>query len=195
MMNSQNFKSLGKHCLLIISSLVLFISSSLALSETHYTVYLKAGQQRLAIARLTIASMGIKNSYQLELVDKNYSDEFLSMRPFKCLDFRDNMLCYVAYPYQNNHNISLLNLTDLEYDLLFNARTKKEYGIDPWNGRYFRLSWQGDNIVGVLHEVDLNILAAPPPEGNLRPILVEDLSPIATTTNGAVSLLIEPEDD
>jgi len=67
-------------------------------------------------------------------------------------------------------NADLAHLTDLEYDLLFLHKTHQEYGIDAWNGLYFKLAVSGDGLTGELRETDLNVLQAPPEDGDLRPI-------------------------
>lgn len=168
----------------------------MAQADTRYTVYLSdQSEHRVAIARLTVQAQNQDQGYQLELIDSAFDDYFLSMRPFKCALKQDNMLCYVAYPYQNRRHISRQDLTDLEYDLLFNARTDKEYGINPWNGRYFRLHWEGERILGELHEVDLNLLASPPEDGNLRPITAAELTPAAPGAKWLPRLIIEPAAD
>lgn len=176
----------------IINILVLLMLSVVAQAETRYRVDLMADNgRRFSIATLSISSFDQPDSYQLEMEAGVFSNEFLSMRPFKCLTVQGVMLCYVDYPYENLRKISRHDLTDLEYDLLFIARTEKEYGIDPWNGRYFKMRWQGDSIVGELNEVDLNILASPPEDGSLRPIIDEDLSPGAGVI-GSLQVVIEP---
>lgn len=179
----------------IITVLVLLMLAVVAQAETHYRVDLLAVDgQRLSIATLSVSSFDRNDGYRLELEEGAFSHEFLSMRPFRCLTVQGVMLCYVEYPYVNQRKISRQDLTDLEYDLLFIARTEKEYGIDPWNGRYFKLRWQGASIVGELNEVDLNILASPPEGGSLRPIVNDDLSPAAGTV-GLLQIVIEPMAD
>lgn len=105
-------------------------------------------------------------SYALEMVDGLYSDHFLSMRPFKCFTTPKQMLCHLAYPYSKTQKIASADLQDLEYDLLFIHRKDADYGINPWNGLYYKLTLSDDGtITGVLNEVDLDILAVPPEKG------------------------------
>lgn len=156
---------------------LLLATAGVAQAQSRYGVYLVSGDSRVTIGELSIAALGHNDGYQLTLDDAAFSDHFLSMRPFKCLSTQEPMLCYTPYPYRNRRNISRNDLTDLEYDLLFMARTPKEFGINPWNGRYFQMRWQGDVIVGDMNEVDLNILASPPEDGGLRPLVDEDLTP------------------
>jgi hypothetical protein len=129
----------------------------------------------LQIATLAVDAFDRDDGYRLSFSEQPFGDYFLSMRPFRCIERGETMLCHLPYPYENRRRLGREALTDLEYDLLFIARSPTEYGIDPWNGRYFRLRWEGDGIVGDLYETDLGILAAPPEGGNLRPLAEVDM--------------------
>ncbi len=119
-------------------------------------------------------------AYEVKLIDAPFQDEFLSMRPFRCLPDTKEMWCHLAYPYTNKHEISASDLQDLEYDLLFLFKPPKGYGIDAWNGLYFKIELQGDgNLTGTLHETDMNVLAVPPDDGVLRPISHDALTEVA----------------
>ena len=94
---------------------------------------------------------------------------------FKCLPHTTQVVCYLAYPYENKRFITKDDVTDLEYDLLFLHKSPQEYGIDAWNGFYYDLEMTEMGFVGELRETDLNVLASPPEEP--RPIKDEDLHP------------------
>ncbi len=111
-----------------------------------------------------------KVTYEIDFKEEEFSDEFLSMRPFKCIHKSGQMLCHLTYPYKKQGHISEQDLVDLEYDLLFLHKDASEYGINPWNGLYYELKLGTNGLEGKLKEVDLNVLAAPPDEGVLRPI-------------------------
>lgn len=162
--------------------------------RADYRVYLDNGPGgQIRIADLITRGSEPNIDYEMTLNAEVFGDYFLSMRPFRCLSYEGRMFCYLPYPYENRHSISATSLTDLEYDLLFIARTPTEYGIDPWNGRYFRLRWEGENIVGEIHETDLNVLAAPPEDGSLRPLANAEIVPIAATAKQwTPKLLIKP---
>lgn len=116
-------------------------------------------------------------TYTLDMDDSKFSNHFLSMRPFKCFQGSKQMLCYLPYPYEKTQKLSASDLQDLEYDLLFIHRKSTDYGIDPWNGVYYKLSLHRDaELTGVLKEVDLDILASPPEQGITRPITEKDLN-------------------
>ena len=114
-------------------------------------------------------------SYHVNWDEAKFSDQFLSMRPFKCLDGAEKQWCRVPYPYENKRRISSEDLTDLEYDLLFIWKKRGDYGIDMWNGVYYDIEASGDGLAGAMNEMDMDILSAPPEGGDLRPIGEYDL--------------------
>ena len=128
--------------------------------------------QRRDIATLDLATDG---SYRITWNDAEFDDFFLSMRPFKCLTGRDKHWCHVPYPYAIERRISQEDLTDLEYDLLFLWKGAGDYGINMWNGVYYRLEHQDGRLVGQMYEMDMDLLSAPPAPGNLRPLGAGDL--------------------
>lgn len=157
---------------------------------THDVYLVDASGERTRVGTLDVEALDRDDGFAFRLDEAAFGDYFLSMRPFRCIARGEGMLCHLAYPYENRRRLSRDDLTDLEYDLLFVARSAKEYGIDPWNGRYWRLHWQEDAIIGTLHETDLNVLAAPPPSGDLRPLADADMIPVAD--GDAPTLRIEP---
>lgn len=120
-----------------------------------------------------------------------FSEHFLSMRPFKCMEGSAKHWCRVPYPYENKRRISQGDLADLEYDLLFVWKGATEYGINLWNGVYYKLESADETLVGHLHEIDLGVLAAPPEDGNLRPVREQDLEPGDADSHWLPRLVIE----
>ena len=127
------------------------------------------------IGQITFTPSGNTATYQITWNEGAFADHFLSMRPFKCLEGAEKHWCHVPYPYDIQRRISANELTDLEYDLLFLWKGATDYGINMWNGVYYRLSYADDGIAGTLHEMDMDTLSAPPAPGNLRPIAEKDL--------------------
>ena len=125
--------------------------------------------QEWAIATVTF-SPERDGTYQFALNDEVFTDHFLSMRPFKCLESPEKHWCYVPYPYEITRKVSTEDLTDLEYDLLFVWKGATEYGINLWNGVYYKLTVDGDRLVGQIYEMDMDRLGVPPDAGDLRPI-------------------------
>ncbi|MEM1077710.1 MAG: hypothetical protein AAGI09_04205 [Pseudomonadota bacterium] len=173
-------------CALVCASAGIMAVPASAEAETR-AVYLEAQDGvRWAIADLDITD----GAYDLTLRDAPFSDHFLSMRPFKCLAGAEKHWCYVPYPYENVRNIGA-DFTDLEYDLLFLWKGAGEYGINMWNGVYYKIEAEGDRLVGVMHEMDMDILSAPPAPGNLRPVREMDLEPADPDSHWLPRLVIE----
>lgn len=120
--------------------------------------------------QINIATLsGAPLQYSVSMNETAFSDHFLSMRPFKCVDGPEKTWCHVPYPYDIKRSATA-DLVDLEYDFLFVWKGKTEYGIDMWNGVYYKLQPDGDGYVGRMHEMDMDILAVPPDAGELRPV-------------------------
>ncbi|MEL6958457.1 MAG: hypothetical protein AAGL89_05830 [Pseudomonadota bacterium] len=135
-------------------------------------VYLETNAgERIHIASVAVSEGG---DYAVEMAAAPFVDHFLSMRPFRCIEGSQKHWCHVPYPYEIARNIGG-DLTDLEYDFLFVWKGATEYGINLWNGVYYKLTPQNDQLVGILHEVDMDALGVPPEAGNLRPIMASDL--------------------
>ena len=127
------------------------------------------------VGHVVFSSAGDSATYQITLNEDAFADHFLSMRPFKCLEGTEKHWCHVPYPYDIQRRITADDLTDLEYDLLFLWKGATDYGINMWNGVYYRLSYTDGGIIGALHEMDMDTLSAPPVAGNLRPIAEKHL--------------------
>ena len=92
-----------------IITLVLGLSAISASAETRL-VYLQDGEgTRIQIACLQIAQDG---AYSVSMDETSFTDHFLSMRPFRCLEGSQKNWCHVPYPYEINRNISV-DLIDL----------------------------------------------------------------------------------
>jgi len=164
----------------LLGMLLLVLSGSAhaaMLVAGSYTVTVEGPAEAVDIGTLELKAGDGGFSFSFALDETRFSDQFLSMRPFKCLD-GDVMVCHLAYPYERKMWVSTEDLVDLEYEFLFIVRTPKEYGIDPYNGRYFVFSVEGEEMIGRVHAVDLNLLASPPETGNLRPLEQELLDEI-----------------
>ncbi len=122
--------------------------------------------ERIHVADISLSSDG---SYELGYAEAPFGDYFLSMRPFRCIAGPDKHWCHLPYPYENRRNISN-DLADLEYDFLFIWKEATDYGIDTWNGVYYQIAPDGSGWRGVMHDVDMDVLAVPPDAGNFRPL-------------------------
>ncbi len=160
------------------------------LAGTHTIALIEAGAER-AIGTVTLRADGDGYRFEVVLDDAQFEDHFLSMRPFKCLEHSRYLLCHLPYPYENRRRITAGDLVDLEYDLLFIRKAPSEYGINPYNGLYYRLALDGDAIRGTLHETDLDALAAPPEASDLRPIEADALYETEPEAHPYPTLLID----
>ena len=127
------------------------------------------------IGHVHFSQDGDHAAYEIQFLEEAFTDHFLSMRPFKCLEGSDKHWCHVPYPYPILRRVSADDLTDLEYDFLFIWKGATEYGINTWNGVYYLLKVDEDRLIGRLHEMDMSILSAPPDAGDMRPIQAPDL--------------------
>ena len=116
-------------------------------------------------------------TYRLDWDDSQFTDQFLSMRPFKCLEGPKKQWCRVPYPYENRRVVSEADLTDLEYDLMFIWKNQGDYGINMWNGVYYQIETAQGALIGEMNDMDMDLLSAPPDAGILRPIGEFDVEP------------------
>ena len=133
---------------------------------------------QLPLGTLTLAADGDHQAIDVDLDPAVFSEHFLSMRPFKCLEGPAEVVCHLPYPYAINDRISATDLADLEYRLLFIYKTPEQFHAEFFNGLYFRIRPEGGGFVSEAFEVDMNLLMTPPEAGNLRPIRSADLVPI-----------------
>lgn len=120
-------------------------------------------------AQTPIGSISFKNqpdgtaTFSIDVSGDAFSDQFLSMRPFNCVTGDEDWYCYLSYPYEIRNTITVKDFTNLEYNLLFITKSAKEFGIDAWNGVYYKLALdESGAIAGSLLQGDLNVLQSPP---------------------------------
>lgn len=66
------------------------------------------------------------------------------------------------------------------------------FTINMWNGVYYVLEPDEDGrLVGRLHEMNMDILAVPPDEGDLRPIQPKHLEPGEPESHWLSRLVVE----
>ncbi|MEW8690736.1 MAG: hypothetical protein AB2535_06590 [Candidatus Thiodiazotropha endolucinida] len=139
--------------------------------DERYRIHAENQQQELiSLGTLILQDSAHDHGYRIEWDEAQFENHFLSMRPFKCLPHPVQLICHLPYPYEIKRKIGNEDLTDLEYDMLFLHKSPQEYGINAWNGLYFKFQRDRNGFVGELRETDLNVLQAPPEEGDLRPI-------------------------
>ncbi len=135
-----------------------------------------------------------KSGIAVNLESPRFTDHFLSMRPFKCLEGAKEWFCHMPYLYKLRRVITKDDLRDLSYSLLFIRKTPAEFGIDAWNGLYYELKMNDDgSISGELLEGDLNVLASPPEEDYSYPIGMGDFIKANKKKRLYPSLIIRPQ--
>jgi len=74
---------------------------------------------------------------------------------------------------------------------LFIWKKASDYGINMWNGVYYRFELTESGLVGTLNEMDMDILSAPPEAGDLRPVGEYDIEPGDPDSHWLPTLRIE----
>ncbi len=115
------------------------------------------------------AQVGGNTLFKLTMDHARMKDYFLSMREFKCIDGKAEVLCHVPYPYAQPGTVSPDNLAWLEHSLMFMFKLPSEFGAKLWNGVYFKLRVVDKVLVGSPQAVDLNLIGAPPAKLDVPP--------------------------
>lgn len=138
-------------------------------------------QQLIAIGTVEFTPMpNGAAGFKLTMDHKRFTDHFLSMKEFKCLEGGDEVLCHVAYPYRTPGIVSKRDYAWLEHSLLFLFKQPRDFGAKLWNGLYYRLEQDKDGLVGYPQAVDLNLISAPPDDLTIPPYnksLRDDVAP------------------
>ena len=108
-------------------------------------------------------------TFRLALDATHFTDHFLSMREFKCVEGRTELTCHVPYPYANPAVVKRGNYAWLEHSLLFFYKPPSDFGAKLWNGIYFELEETGSGLLGKPKAIDLNFIAAPPANSTTPP--------------------------
>jgi hypothetical protein len=153
------------------------------LSGTKAIVATAADGTRISLGSVHFAPAAEGSfTFKLALDATPFSDHFLSMREFKCLQGRVELTCHVPYPYANPGTVTPGNFTWLEHSLLFFYKLPSDFGAKLWNGIYFELQQTEVGLSGKPKAIDLNAIAAPPANPALapfRPALRDDMPPNA----------------
>ncbi len=109
------------------------------------------------------------SGFTLTMDHTRFTDHFLSMKEFKCLESTEEVVCHVPYPYKNPAVVSEQNYAWLEHHLLFLFKQPRDFGAKLWNGSYYRFERDELGLVGIPQAVDLNLISAPPEDLNTPP--------------------------
>lgn len=191
-MNSMRHTRIaGRYAIVLACLAASATNTALELKDSTRIILHAVDGTRVDIGSLHTTPTEDGYAYRVELDSAKFGDEFLSMRPFRCLEGPQGNLCHLPYPYDIRRHITATDLVDLEYDLLFLRQNPGEYGINAWNGIYYRLTAGPTGLQGTLHEVDLNVLAVPPPAGERRPIRSAQLNATDAAAHWLPRLTVE----
>ena len=123
----------------------------------------------ITIGTVDFMAKGEGATFKIHLDHKLFTDHFLSMKEFKCLEGTEELACYVPYPYKTPRTVTKDDLSWLEHALLFLKKNRKEFGANLWNGMLYKLSIKGETIEGELRDIDLNMIASPPGDMSVAP--------------------------
>ena len=155
------------------------------------TLVSTAGDKQV-VGHVTFAKDSDGATFEVKLDAPEFQEKFLSMRPFPCLAGKKETWCHLAYPYDMKKRITASDLVDLEYALLFLFKPPAGYGIDPWNGLYFKLALAKDGaLAGPVNDVNLDPLGVPPADRSARVIQSSDLNPADPATHRFSSIEIK----
>lgn len=138
----------------------------------HKSVVLLANDgSRVVIGQVRFQRQGDGYDFGFEPDASKFTERFLAMRPFLCLDGPTQSLCHFAYA--TPRHITELDLTDLEYELMFLRKPRQAVSVDAFNGIYYELRVTPGGLAGELREVDMTPIVVP--DGSKRPIRRENL--------------------
>ncbi|HEX6828960.1 MAG TPA: hypothetical protein VF104_08270 [Burkholderiales bacterium] len=126
---------------------------------------------RIAIGQVTFQRQGDGYRFRFEPDPSKFTERFLAMRPFLCLDGESQSLCH--FPYATPRHVTEHDLTDLEYELMFLRKPRQAVSVDAFNGIYYEMRITERGIAGELREVDMTPIVVP--DGSKRPIRREAL--------------------
>ncbi len=170
--------------ILFTASVVLLILPGLGhaaweLSGTKSIFATTADGERINLgAVLFTAGPDGSSTFRISLDLAPFTDHFLSMREFKCIEGRSELTCHVPYPYDNPTTVKPGNYAWLEHSLLFFYKRPSDFGAKLWNGVYFEFRETDSGLIGEPKAIDLNLISAPPNDlatPPFRPALRDDM--------------------
>jgi hypothetical protein len=154
-------------------------ASAWELSGTRNIVLHARDGQRTPIGTVTFTPQGERIGVAVHMDHARFTDFFLSMKEFKCLEVPDEVFCHVPYPHANPASVTADDLAWLEHALLFFYKLPNEFGAKLWNGVYYRLQRTDEGLVGTPQAIDLNLIGAPPVDPALPPYGPHERSDVA----------------
>lgn len=119
-------------------------------------------------------------AFAVTMEPARFTDHFLSMKEFKCLDSQDEVVCHVPYPHAQPGIVTSKDMAWLEHNLLFLYQLPTDFGAKLWNGLYFQLERSEQGLRGTAQAIDLDYISAPPDDPEqppYQPTLRDDIAP------------------
>jgi hypothetical protein len=176
--------------ILIFSSALVATTASADVLNGHKQIFLiDKKQHEILIGSVTFTPSDGPVQYSLHMAHEHFKDFFLSMKEMKCLEGPE-LMCHLAYPYQQPNTVTSSDLSWLSHDLLFMFKKKTEFGANFWNGIYYDMRVDGEVIRGEAQAVDLNLLASPPDDLTTPPVNEAERDEIDPTLRWLPNLVI-----
>lgn len=182
-------KQAGLSILALSSALISSVASADALNGNKQIFLIDKKQHEILIGTVRFQPADGHIRYSLHMAHERFKDFFLSMKEMKCLEGPE-LMCHLAYPYQQPNTVTGDDLSWLSHDLLFMFKKKSEFGANFWNGIYYDMRVEGDVIRGEAQAVDLNLLASPPDDLTVPPVNEAERDEIDPTLRWLPNLVI-----
>jgi hypothetical protein len=117
--------------------------------------------KNVIIGTASFMPQGDQSAFKLDFDDKKFTQYFLSMREFKCIE-GEEIMCHVPYPYASPRIVTPTDLSWLEHALLFIYKRPTDYGARMANGLIYTLKITDKGLVGTPQSIDLDEIAVPP---------------------------------
>jgi hypothetical protein len=144
------------------------------LAGTHQLIAVTRDQQEIVLGTVDFSPRPQgQTAFVLHMDSTRFSDYFLSMKEFKCLEGAGEVSCHVPYPYAQPGVVTAQDFAWLEHSLLFLYKQPRDFGARLWNGLYYKFTRDDQGLWGQPHGIDLNLISAPPDQPGTPPYHVE----------------------
>lgn len=169
MLRSSRFSVLSSlSCAVAAVTLATSVLASPSLEGEKHVYLLDKQGNEYPIGSVHFMAADSGSKYSLHMEHERFKDFFLSMKEMKCLEGPE-LMCHLAYPYDQPRTVTEQELGWLSHDLLFMYKQPAEFGANFWNGVYYQLRIEDGVIKGNAQAVDLNMLASPPDDLSVLP--------------------------
>ncbi|WP_298425800.1 hypothetical protein [Rhodoblastus sp.] len=150
-----------------------------------------ADGKSMVIGTVAFTPNGDKSQFRINFDDRKFTQYFLSMREFKCVEGQE-ILCHVPYPYPSPQTASASDPSWLEHALLFFYKRPGDYGAKMSHGIVYSLTPAAGGFAGKAESIDLDEIAIPPDDLAHAFFTGEHRYPIPPGDRWFESLTIEP---